>query len=855
MPNQNQASTSSEQPSASFYSKKNNEEQGQSLIYIKEVASMQAAFSYAAENPSYYDINGQVLSVVGLKQADGGFKQTLVNHDLGGSTGLAKFWNGLGACLPEGEDKTKFNNNKQALLNISNQRHSIKDIHDIMFRVVWRLVNRLSNENLQFKKQEAFDQIYRDLYKYINQDIALFFNETDMSDDSATIIKKINTHIDEQSITYHNYVNHAAGKVFDQKKIDMVAREEGIANLGHKTAIDMDALESSRVTQLVIRSKGIEQSSESKKISPSATVPQQKYKFSEVLGDNAVDDPKPLRSQSRNPSFAHVRSLKEKVVIAGQTIKQEGDSFTVKEQVATYMARIITEREKAESNKPVVYNLLTSLSAHNSQAATAKDIFQAMHAYNKSAINNALKNQKSVVTGRDEPFLYVMNVPVNQWGDRLMLKPGWRGMITPMYNRLSKEAAFFADFAMLETLSENMRSEKINQVVINIRQIYCDFLTETEFADTSKQKGFFRNTFGPSINYFCDSKHWDDAVKKLEAAKGLVNKKAKEATQDQSADNTALDEQQKLHKAYAVLHGAAMGDEGFDDQKQYGSIIQGMFLAANDNDNLKGCKSAVDRYGFVENLGNCLLGYIAGGEVVGEPGENDDDAMRHELTSAINRFLDGENGAGQFNIKTFAESVHEIRNKYVAYEIGKAAEYNDANDSKNINGDSHESSPLKSQWFSKKPGDWIPSFNGTNEFVPGRLASNNQQKSAPKTQAKKSAESTFDTVHASYKPQVLRDNWIAKLQKYASSWSFSRNHRGRVKEAISGLQKLGDNCAVNDVDEKLAELKAVAGQAGLNAKGSLAKILKSGSFFYKPVAQNDGVQQGPGQNTTPVNGG
>ncbi|QGN95771.1 hypothetical protein Psal071_00910 [Piscirickettsia salmonis] len=60
------------------------------------------------------------------------------------------------------------------------------------------------------------------------------------------------------------------------------------------------------------------------------------------------------------------------------------------------------------------------------------------------------------------------------------------------------------------------------------------------------------------------------------------------------------------------LYASKYSGKKVSDQKKYGGLAQALFLAVTNDHNFKGCKSANERFSYVENLNALLFAFKAG---------------------------------------------------------------------------------------------------------------------------------------------------------------------------------------------------------------------------------------------------
>ncbi len=783
----------------------------------------------------FRDINGQLLSVVKINEKD-----TFLSQD-SGTEGLSDFFNSIKPTI----SSTNFDTNVINLQQKADERHSLFPIHKAMFFYTWRFINGLSLAT-DVDKQKAFNQVYQDLNAYINADIAKFLNSR-----PNISISDINAYIDENRETYALMAEGLVASALVINSHELKDKKEAKAYFKEKTALNIDMIETNKVTGIITHTHGVEDSSHSKKHRPPAITKIEKYI------KNPDGTLKLIQTQYRTPSLVDAEVYEDTCLFSGETLAANQE-LTVEQQVADFVKVIVEKRGEDEKNTPIVYNLLTSLSSSNKQDKTAKKNFLAMHAYNKTAFNDSSE--------QTQPLYYVMNIPVNQFGDTLDLKSG---------NSLAKEAAFFADLATFDTMPKKILGEDNISAIEDIKKLYQAFLADPKAPP-----------------YFCKSSQWKDARNKMielktnfslnfenfplpfskfeenhltalyqlvgdnstdinpELGSKLLNLKQqayaykaqrftpsetyaiKEFLEKHGTTNDLLTKfnqcfsnntdgsqdstEDKLRKAYLKLYLEAFSGE-MTLQKELSSLIQGMFLALNDNDNLKGCKSGVDRYSFVEGLDNLFLSYLH---------TNPESAVNKEIEKAVTDYL----SIG--STEDFAIAIHTINNKYNAYSSSMDASFNDANDAKNIA--SGRSSPLKAAMIN------------TNKFIPS-IYTNIKQGNAPIVQAEKNAaKRAVELVEIAQKRQEQLKDYISPprkeiqsehlqtdneseaykqlcitvLSEYTESWSWRKNHKEFAKAAIKSLDDASTNVTktITGLREKIYTEKKFNPKGELHAR-------------------------------------
>ncbi|MCF6767740.1 hypothetical protein L3V86_05095 [Thiotrichales bacterium 19S11-10] len=218
-----------------------------------------------------------------------------------------------------------------------------------------------------------------------------------------------------------------------------------------------------------------------------------------------------------------------------------------------------------EEQEYITYNLLTSIPIlfdANSQEKTARIIFEGIHEYNQS-----IQNTK-------KPVCYALNLPINQHTHLLSYDS---------INETAQEALFMADLAMFNSLKDYLPGPNY-QYLLDLNGKYTSFLELT-----NRPALFYKSKYAEDFQTI--------AIKLKsqinETVVGAITKKNKLA--------------KTLLKLYATNYHGADSDQ-MKYQKEMASIIQGMHLSLTQH-NLKGCKSANERFSFIENLNELFLAY------------------------------------------------------------------------------------------------------------------------------------------------------------------------------------------------------------------------------------------------------
>jgi hypothetical protein len=155
--------------------------------------SLRSAIAATGVETAYRDINGQLLSIVQLtysqsNQAQSGPLQksrqglsqpskryALISHDEGDS-GVDAFFALLSDSLPF-EASESFDETRKHLQATVSERHSLINIHQEMFFYCQRVLNSSLKKDVDItERQRMFNEIYDNVYRAINNDIACWLN-------------------------------------------------------------------------------------------------------------------------------------------------------------------------------------------------------------------------------------------------------------------------------------------------------------------------------------------------------------------------------------------------------------------------------------------------------------------------------------------------------------------------------------------------------------------------------------------------------------------------------------------------------------------------------------------------------
>ncbi len=405
----------------------------------------------------------------------------------------------------------------------------------------------LRSANASTADNEKAKQAFRFAYDHVYQLI-----NADMANylnQERRNLQALNQFIDKQRVKYATVGESMVMShlVSDQTPLRNAQARKEI--LEKHTAANMDFVSTNSLSGLLTHVSGSDQSSHSKK--------EQLPAFMQIDQYNLKEDIK-VQSQFRVPSL----TIPKGDNIANDFQDENGRNIRpIDAQIRDFI-------DNQDFSDPIVYNLLTSLPVgidSNSQEAAAKKIFKAMHVYNANR-NNQSENR---------PLFYVMNLPINQHTHRLR----YDGSTS------QREALLLADLAMLNTVAQDVRFSvnyenstlSVHDAINKLYTAYLDTPNRDEYFSSSPQGR-------QAIEFFTQFKDHNLALA--------------------SNDNATL-----IKKAFLKLYADKYKGTAIDDQKEYGSLAQALFLAATNNHNLKGCKSANERFFYIENINNLLLAF------------------------------------------------------------------------------------------------------------------------------------------------------------------------------------------------------------------------------------------------------
>jgi hypothetical protein len=738
------------------------------------------------DKTDYQDLNGHTLSVVAV-----GDKDILVYQD--SKEGFARGLEGLRGYIERNgnvgvanapDPDAQFNTNIAALAEQADQRHNLTTVHKGMFFHVWRVVNHLPAPGLSdATKQGLFDKAFAEVYLATNEDIAKYLNTT-----PNVTIKMLNKFVDGKRKEHAKIAEEKVRSLLEEKGCIIRSREEVSGALNNNTAINIDTLETNEVTGVTTHTRGADTAVHGKKTSAPSIMRIDKYKNG--------DFSKPIQTQYR------AGSLVDSVI--------DGKRVSVAQHIQNFVTNDVgIPKDNGDldlAKKPVVYNLMTSVSMQNKQDKTAAKIMQGMHKYNKSK-------------GDNQPFFYVMNIPVNQTTSELS-HDSW---MSPT----AREAMICADLAMLMTLPVSyLDVEGVGDKVEKIKKCYDDFLAA-----------------GAKGN-FSDSPQGKKAIPLIKELKGEECFSSGKPL----GENDKTTPKEKLQAIFLKLYCADVNKL----EKKHGLMLQGMFLALSNNHNLKGCKSGVDRYNTTETINDMFLAYTSG---------KLPDGFFNRIDRLITDYLaytEEETGAyaASAGADMFVMSMHKINADFNTY-VADAASYSDTG-------------PPKSQTSSR---DNLEAENNTNKFVPEEYdaleqgnASEEQSHKGVKKRLGKMCDQNKSMQNATgVDGQAAAKKYLDMLNKYASGLSvdlkFTKLGRQHIVAARNEIRRVED--FKGDITDETVKAWAIDLQgiiekeASYNAEGKLmiglAAHVKAESKSRDSGAGNrDTIERGSGHGAQPA---
>ena len=268
------------------------------------------------------------------------------------------------------------------------------------------------------------------------------------------------------------------------------------------------------------------------------------------------------------PTHLHLESRVPSIALLKPNHKEAVDDVCEKlTQSRTYLEKQIAHQSREYYERPMVYNLLTSLRwksmdrLDNFQRESAARILKGAHQFNKQQIQS----------GHATRLWYVQNIPVNQHGDSL----GDGSLMDS-----TKEATLMAEIAMLSTLRYGNDlpleiQKKIDKIYTQLHKCYENFLKSHEDFPAG-EKG-----------YFCNSPEGLEAIQKLT--------KFKDKELLHSPQQTASDASLESLASLTLIRLIA---ENKHYELQFGTLIQSLSLFLEPVSQA-GCKSANERFQMV----------------------------------------------------------------------------------------------------------------------------------------------------------------------------------------------------------------------------------------------------------------
>ncbi|MCF6807418.1 hypothetical protein L3V79_03300 [Thiotrichales bacterium 19S9-12] len=503
-------------------------------------------------------------------------------------------------------------------------KQSLIPIQQEMLFYTLRVIGALStNDDRKDNQKKYFDTIYSKVYDLINNDLNKY-----LTGNPNASVKDINKYIDERRKDYIKLAESCAIQKFITNSVEFPPKQHIKDYLYYKTAADLDMVIYNPTTGIVTEITGPDDqnSSHSKEIALPAVMVMKHYRMND---DDSYYKNKPLQIQYRVPSLATPKIQDENGNDKSIKIQQQLDSIALKiNKDSGYETDLenSTDLEELsllfnkEKTPHFTYNLLTSIPIlfdPNSQEETARIIFEGIHKYNQSIQNT------------QKPICYALNLPINQHTHLLSYGP---------INETAKEALFMADLAMFNSLKESLPSGTNNQYLKILNDEYNEFLNSEN---------------RPAL--FCKSEQAKAFQKAAVNLKNEINNIILIGPESHDKKNILA---KTLLKLYATNYHGENSDQ-MEHQKEMASIIQGMHLSLTQH-NLKGCKSANERFSFIENLNELFLAYHS------ETFKNDipekvKDALTEYLTKVPPTPQDGYN---------LAVKLHKINDDYNVYGTG-----------------------------------------------------------------------------------------------------------------------------------------------------------------------------------------
>ncbi|MCF6765219.1 hypothetical protein L3V82_05505 [Thiotrichales bacterium 19S3-7] len=755
-------------------------------FWLENRKEIETEYDKVAQDRDYQSLGVKLSTFFEFHYQDD-YSSQVTNHGLGEATEFANQVNQLLATKNKAKDQfyqqlySSIKGHQQHFIQNfmrvieSDERFSLIPIHKEMYIHTLRIAKALTlDEGDDTNKNQALAFTFDEVYKLINRDIANYLNTH-----QNVSVKDINRFIDSKRTTYAAFVESMTASYLatSNEGFQFPANNALQSHLKKHTADVIDIVSKNDVTGLTTHIVGTDNSSHSKKEQDPAFMTMRQYDSQGTL----------LQTQYRVPSL---------------TTPEIGDADAkpIQQQLTEAFAANKLNIDNADG--PVVYNLLTSIPKawdSCSQQKSAEKIFKGMHQYNANIVQNDV----------DNPMFYVMNLPINQHTHALNYDK---------WNTAAKEAMFLADLAVFNSMCKAGLlpvSEDLN----TLNGAYRDFLN--------------RGNADPN-DFFCNS-NWAQTAR--EAASRL---KTTIVHAEFEVENINSSKKQKLAKTFLKLYATKYHGEDatlMQNQKEYASIIQAMQLSLSQH-NFKGCKSANERFSFIENLNQLFLAYHS-------------NTLNPEVANKIDTALDQYLQHG--NAQNLAATLHKINNQYNVYNSGIMPSVVDTGTPKfNVSSDDSDLS--------------ISEYN-TNYFGPS-CYSNVSQKSASSMQAHggipdrltdgKTSSGILSIVRdkiSNYKDSYLNqyndeDNHAERakqlchdvLQDYVSSWGW-KNHRSKARSAVAKIEQLTttDQTLISDLKSILFDLHSdITASSKYHGKSSLnARLL----FLKTTLDTNDSFKQ------------
>ena len=656
----------------------------------------------------------------------------------------------------------------------SDKRFSLIPIHKEMYIHTLRIAKALTlSEANDAQKNQALAFTFDEVYKLINKDIANYLNTY-----QDVSVKDINRFIDSKRTTYAAFVESMTASYLatSNENFQFPANNALKSHLEKHTADVIDIVSKNDITGLTTHIVGADNSSHSKKEQDPAFMTMRQYNSQGTL----------LQTQYRVPSLT-------------TPVIGDADPKPIDKQL--HKAFSVDKLRINNAAGPVIYNLLTSIPIawdSCSQQKSAEKIFKGMHQYNQ----NQTKHQN------DEPMFYVMNLPINQHTH--VLNYG-------KWNTAAKEAMFLADLAVFNSMSK-AGILPISDDLNTLNGAYRNFL----------------NRDNPNRNdFFCNS---DWAQTARDAAGRL---KTRILEDNFEAEDTGSPKKNKLAKTFLKLYATKYHGEDatfMQNQKEYASIIQAMQMSLSQH-NFKGCKSANERFSFIENLNQLFLAYHS---------DSLNPEVANQIDIALDQYLQCHNA---YNL---ADTLHKINNKYNVYNSGimpsivdtGTPKFKVSSNESNLSINEYNTNYYAPSCYSNV-SQKNASYMQAHGHIPGRLADGKIFSGILSTVMQKISDykvrylNKYDNEnnHAQRAKLLCRD----VLQDYVMSWGW-KNHKRIARSAVEKINQLDTNNQQFIVDLKsiISDLHSdVTASSKYHGKSDLNARL---SFLEQTVAINDKFQ-------------